>query len=300
MDLKLIDEFSVLAQSRSFRQAAHKLGISPSLLSSHMASLEKKLETQLFKRSAHMLELTESGKCFFTDAREISAEWSQTLKSINAVSDNSYRSLRIGMSGFTIPAILGPFLDTVNLRYPGIDLSIFDDSRFGIPDGLGNGQIDIFFTYCDERTQYEGITKELLYTTKVLVLVPQNHRLAYNSSVSVSQLDGERFVLYPETAECSMRKCEYSLLEDSGITFSVYTGVACPSAHYVFVPIGKGLVLCPWVSRDMIPPNTVALSVDNPDFTMSMYMFYRRDAANPYLSEFLRDFRSFSFRRPET
>ena len=299
MDLKLLEEFTVLAQASSFRQAAKQLDISPALLSSHMNTLEKKLGAQLMERNAHRLTLTDAGKCFLADAREITGDYRQLLQNLNAVSDSRYRSLRIGISGFTIPGMLGPFLDTVNLRYPDIHLEIFDDSKFGIVSGLSSGQVDIFFTYCDEDTHYEGIEKELVYSTKVMVLVAKNHRLGFASSVRCKDLDGERFVLYPHTAEPATRNCELALLENSGISFSVYEGTACPAVHYVMAPIGKGLVLCPWITQNMVPPNTTALSVDDPDFIMEMYMFYRSDGANPYLAEFLQEFRSFSLRRDE-
>ena len=299
MDLKLLEEFTVLAQAPSFRQASRELDISPALLSSHMNTLEKKLGAQLMERNAHRLTLTEAGKCFLMDAREIVSEYRQLLRNLDSISDNNYRSLRIGISGFTIPGMLGPFLDTVNLRYPDIHLEIFDDSKFGIVDGLNSGQVDIFFTYCSDREQFEGIEKELLYSTKVMVLAAKNHRLGFFSSVKLKDLEGERFVLYPQTAESATRNAELELLDNCGIHYSVYEGTACPAVHYVMAPIGKGLVLCPWITQNMIPPNTTALSVEDPDFIMEMYMFYRSDCVNPYLTEFLQEFRNFSFRRNE-
>lgn len=300
MDLERLEEFSALEQAGSFRQAAEALGISPSLLSAHIDSLEKKLGVRLMERDAHRLELTDAGKCFLTDAREIIADYQQTLSAIGTVSRESYRSLRIGMSSIIIPAKLGPYLDLVNLQYPDIHLDIFDDSRFGIAEGLNGGAVDVFFSYCTPELNFEGLTKEPVYTSRVQVLVPMSHRLAYKSSVSMKELDGERFVLYPETAERAVRTCELSLLQKAGIAFSVYDGTVCPTAYFIMVPVGKGLVLCPWVMKDMVPPNTAALFVDDPDFVMTMYMFYRKDCPNPYLPEFLSGFRSFSNRRAGT
>jgi len=44
----------------------------------------------------------------------------------------------------------------------------------------------------------------------------------------------------------------------------------------------------------MIPPNTIALPVIDPSFEITMYMFYRADNPNPYMTEFLEGLRSFS------
>ena len=294
MDIQRLEEFSVLAASATFREAAEKLGISPALLSSRIAGLEKKLGVSLLERSAHRVELTAAGRRFLTDAKALDAEYRQLLDGLNASERHSDLSIRIGMSGFAIPAKLGPYLDTVNLRYPDIRLDFLDDSAAGIAEGLADGTYDLFFTYADRALQYPGVEKEFVYDTRVLVLVPLSHPLANRSSIRPADLDGERFVLYPNTAEPAMRDCELSLLRRSGISFGVYEGDVCANAYYVMVPVGKGLALCPWTLRSMIPPNTAAVSVSDDEFTFSMYMFYRHDCANPYLTEFLNDFRRFS------
>lgn len=293
IDIKKLEEFTVLADSASFRTAAQALGISPALLSNHIAGLEAKVGLRLVDRSAHRFELTEAGRRFLGDARDLVNEYRQMVYGLGAENKSDYRSLRIGMTGFIIPAKLGPFMDTVNLRYPNINIEILDDRYKSIPDGLADGSYDIFFSYCTDGLQFEGVEKEFVYSTRVQVLVPLNHHLAGRSVISARELDGERFILYPETAERAMREVERSLLDRSGINYSLYEGSVCPSAYYIMVPVGKGLVLCPWVLRHMTPPNSTALSVSDPEFVFSMYMFYRKDCPNPYLPEFLKNFREF-------
>lgn len=293
MDIQRLEEFTVLAQCGSFRGAAEALGISPALLSNHIAALEAKAGVRLIERSAHRFELTEAGRRFLGDAQDMVNEYRQMLYGIGTGSESSHHSIKIGMTGFIIPSKLGPFMDTINLRYPNINIEIFDDRHRSIPEGLADGSYDVFFSYATEELQFPGVEKEFVYSTRVQVLVPLSHHLAGKSIISARELDGERFVLYPETAESAMRDCEKNLLDRSGISYSVYEGSVCPSAYYIMVPVGKGLVLCPWVLRHMVPPNTTALSVSDPEFVVSMYMFYRKDCPNPYLREFLDSFREF-------
>lgn len=299
MDINRLEEFAILAQHGSFRTAAGELGISPALLSSHISALETKAGVRLVERSAHRFELTEPGRRFLAEARDMVNEYRQTLQSIGTDSSSEHLGLKIGMTGFIIPSKLGPYMDIINLRYPNIKLEILDDRSKGISEGLADGTYDVFFSYCPDDRQYEGVEKEFVYSTRVQVLVPLNHHLAGKSAISSRELDGERFVLYPETAESAMRDVERGLLDRSGINYSVYEGKVCPSAYYIMVPVGKGLVLCPWVMRNMVPPNTAALSVTDPEFVISMHMFYRRDCPNPFLGEFLDGFRSFENRRDD-
>ena len=84
MDIQRLEEFTVLASSATFREAAAKLGISPALLSSRIAGLEKKLGVPLLERSAHRVELTAAGRRFLTDAKALDAEYRQLLDGLNA------------------------------------------------------------------------------------------------------------------------------------------------------------------------------------------------------------------------
>jgi len=293
MDINKLEEFVVLANSPSYRSAAAQLGISPALLSNHIAALEKSLDTRLFERDAHSLSLTKAGKLFLNDAREISGEYQQMLTEIGTFSEGNDMSIKIGMTGFSVPNPLGPFLDSVNLSHPGINIEIFDDRTIGIQEGLTSGKLDIFFTFCPDGMLFDGIEKEAVYSAKMQVLVPMHHHLAHKTSINLSDLDGERFVLYPETAEPAMHQCELELLQNSGISFSVYEGYVCPSAYCIMVPVGKGIALCPRTMRNMIPPHTASITVNDPNFEVTMYMFYRADNPNPYLPRFIEDFRSF-------
>ena len=293
MDLQRLEEFCVLAGTGSFSASAEILGISQPLLSNHISLLEKRLGIRLLERNAHGVALTEAGSRFLSDAREIVQDYSQMINSIGTVSEGEGIGIRIGFSGFIIPSRLGPFLDTVNLQYPNIKLELFDDRNYDIEHSVGDGEIDIFFSYAPEKLLYPGIAKEEVYNTKVLVLVPLHHHLAHKSSLSLADIDGERFVLYPEGRERAYNEAEREILLRSGISYSLYEGSVTPNAHFVLVPIGKGLALCPRTTRDLIPPNAIALPLIDPSFEMTMYMFYREDNPNPYVSEFIENFRAF-------
>jgi DNA-binding transcriptional LysR family regulator len=201
------------------------------------------------------------------------------------------------MTGSAMPARLGPYLDDVNRREPNIRLGLLDDSRYGIESSLKRGEVDLFFSYCADDEQYGGIERELVYTTRLLALVPSGHRLAHRGSIALKELEGETIIHYPATAEPAMRDCEIALLRRHNISYSIYGEPASPSTYFVLVPIGKGIVLCPWVMRDSIPPNTFALNISDADASISMYMFYIKDSANPALAGFLDGFKGFETMR---
>ena len=59
--LTLMRSFVGVTKSRSFSQAARALGISGSLVSRHVAELERDLDVRLVNRTARTVSLTEAG-----------------------------------------------------------------------------------------------------------------------------------------------------------------------------------------------------------------------------------------------
>ena len=64
-------EFWVLSKTLNYNKAAEQLFLNQSLLSKHIAAMEKELNTQLFLRTSHEVTLTEAGKMLARQAEEI-------------------------------------------------------------------------------------------------------------------------------------------------------------------------------------------------------------------------------------
>jgi DNA-binding transcriptional LysR family regulator len=63
--------FSEIAAAGSVKNAAEKLGLSPSTLSEHLGQLEHDLNIKLFQRQHRKLILTDEGARLFHSAREM-------------------------------------------------------------------------------------------------------------------------------------------------------------------------------------------------------------------------------------
>ena len=121
------------------------------------------------------------------------------------------------------------------------------------------------------------------------MLLPRSHRLANRTTLSVKELDGESFVLYPRTKENSIRDFQLRNLKASGISYKVYESETSPLFYKLLVPIGKGLILSP---RDMmdLPPNTVCISVTDIPFPAAPCFFYDRASLGEETEAFVRDY----------
>lgn len=293
MDFERLAEFSLVAQYGSIKKAALELGISSATLSARMIRFEEHLGTPLFIRKADAMVLTPAGEQLLPSAQEIVASYQGLRKSMHSVQDHSYHGLRIAISGSNLPLNLGPFLDLLNLNYPGIRLEILDDSQYGIVDGLQSGTVDIYFAPVMADFAPKGLMKVPVSTSGQYVILPRHHRLADRTMVSIRELDGEQFILYPKTAEPANRDFQLRNLADSGIHYTVYDSDTAAVFYKLLVPVGKGILLRPTPMMD-IPPNAVCIPVTDLPHQAPTCFFYDKTNPNPDVLAFATDFPKFA------
>lgn len=292
MELDRLEEFLILARTLDLKTAAASLGISPATLSTRIRSFEKSLGVSLFVRSGRSLSLTDAGDRLLPNAAELLDSYHQLLQGLHATSRHRYRQLRLGIAGGGLPLYLGPFLDALNQTFPDMRLNLTDDSQYSIAEGLRSGAVDIYFASVMADFQLEGIEKRPMAASNQYVLMPRQHPLAGRNSISIRELDGECFILHPETEEPCIRAFQQANLSAAGIRYSIYEGYAAPVFTKLMVPIGKGLILSPTLAMDL-PPGTVSVSVSDLPFPATPCYFYRTGDQNPEVTAFIRDFSRF-------
>jgi len=99
--LRALAVFSTVAEAGSFRAAAKKLGLSASVVSHHVTSLERHLDTPLIYRTTRKLSLTEAGKRLVTSAHTMMKAAEEGFSEVGHQTRNPTGVLRV-----TAPAIL--------------------------------------------------------------------------------------------------------------------------------------------------------------------------------------------------
>lgn len=116
-----VPHFFHVAEERSFRRAAQKLGLTPAAVSKAVLKLEEKLGVKLLQRTSRAVALTPEGTEFLTRCRE-------AISSLQAGREQLSESRRLprGELSISLPFILGrvvvPALPRLTARYP--DLSV--------------------------------------------------------------------------------------------------------------------------------------------------------------------------------
>ena len=292
MDLNRLEEFTVIAKHLSIKKAAEELQISSATLSSRLNTFEKSLGVALFYRNSNGLVLSPAGKKLLKEAISITQSVQALKKDIKHSASTEIAHLRIMVVGLGLPFFLGPFLDIVSKKNPNLQLDIVDDSYCSIEEGLKNNTIDLVFAPTMSHTCPDGIIRHELATAHQYILMPQSHPLAEASSLSIKELDGETFILYPNRASTVLRNFQIANLASSGIRYKIYESDTSAAFYQLLVPIGKGLIITPFhILNDL--PNSRTVPIRDIPHPAPSSLLYAKDQIRPEAKLFVNEFLKF-------
>lgn len=122
--------FVAVCEAQSLTAAAHRLGLSPSVISRQIAALEGRLGVRLFHRTTRQISLTDAGARYLERTRRILADLEETEQA--AQSD---RTEPAGKLSVTAPLIFGrlhvaPLLAHFVERHPKVSVELILSDRF--------------------------------------------------------------------------------------------------------------------------------------------------------------------------
>lgn len=123
MELRHLKYFVAVAENLNFSRAAVRLYISQPALSRQIKDLEKELSVMLFLRQPDGLKLTEAGKFFLEQAKDILNRSDVSVRTIKADYANQDQPLIIGYIPTILQSFLGQTLQKFGLAYPQISVS---------------------------------------------------------------------------------------------------------------------------------------------------------------------------------
>jgi len=139
-DLNLLRVFVAVAEARSFRAAADRLGVTRSAVSQAIRRLEDGLGIALVQRSTRSVRLTEAGARLHRDIAEPLSTIGAALD--EATDDGPPRGLlRVAVTSIAERFLSGPLIASFAEAYPGItlDVTVTDDEGDIVAAGFDAG-----------------------------------------------------------------------------------------------------------------------------------------------------------------
>ena len=125
MNLKQLEAFVRVAETKSFSEAAKRLYLTQPTVSAHVASLEKELGACLLTRSTKEVSLTEEGEALYEYAVQMLA-LEQKIKERFGSREKGKSVLRIAASTIPSQYLLPEIMVRFRERYPGVRLRVME------------------------------------------------------------------------------------------------------------------------------------------------------------------------------
>ncbi|WP_106497472.1 LysR family transcriptional regulator [Lentibacillus sp. Marseille-P4043] len=143
MDMRTLEMFILAAECENFRMVAEKMFITQPAVTFQIRQLEKELGNKLFIKSGRNIALTELGRLFYIEAKEIIAQYNKSINTINRFQQGYYKTIRVAISALLADTILPSILRQYTERYPHVELSIQVLESEQISNVVFSGEVDI-------------------------------------------------------------------------------------------------------------------------------------------------------------
>ncbi|NNE72090.1 MAG: LysR family transcriptional regulator [Acidimicrobiales bacterium] len=193
MDLRQLRALIAVAEHGTFSAAAKSLHTVQSNVSTHVARLERELDTTLIDRKTN--ELTAEGEAVATRSRRVLSEMDAISSDVAAFRDDIRGSVRLGMIGTTGRWLLPRLLDSMAETYPGIRLVIVDATTTSLTPQLVAGQLDAAVVQLPVNDP--DLVTEPLFEEDRIVIAPSGHPWAKKTSVDISDLGAHPLLCTP-------------------------------------------------------------------------------------------------------
>ena len=193
MNIKQLRYFLVVAKEKQITSAAKRLYIAQPLLSYQLKQLEIELGAQLFKRTAHGIELTDAGQILQSYASEILSLSESVKNQVHKTVSGELGTIAIGMASSSTGLIPMKSFQDLTKFYPEINFDIYEDNTFGIIDKLEKKTIDLGIV----RTPYNrnGLNAKTL-TTERMMAVTVDHKFKDKTELRIKDLNEQPLIIY--------------------------------------------------------------------------------------------------------
>jgi len=195
MELRHLRYFVAVAEEQNITRAAARLHVSQPPLSRQIHDLEEMLGVTLFERGPKAVRLTKAGKLFLPEARAVLQRAEEALHSVKSIRT---QELNVGYAPSPTLEVLPPALRLFRKVEPEVQVHLHDLSTGEMLSGLRDESLDVALLVIGNTRTTPDIRVEKLTEFPMGVLLPLDHPLSRNRSITVAEIAGDDFVAYSE------------------------------------------------------------------------------------------------------
>lgn len=287
MELRHLRHFVAVAEELSFTQAARRLHIGQPPLSQSIRSLEDSIGAQLLERSRRWVRLTDAGRIFLEDARQILALSEGAAQHARQAQDGEIGELRLGFHGSTpFTPLFSRVINAYRKHAPGVRLHLTQMTTMEQMDALRQSRLDLGFVRPPETPPPSDLLLLSLQSLPLAVATPASHRLAQQPSVSLGELADEPFIMFTRDQGTTLYPQILRLCAGAGFTPRIAMEVREAGTILGLVAADCGIAILPRMFACIDIRNLAWLALDEPQARTELMLAYRKSNASPQVAAF--------------
>lgn len=275
IELRHLRYFIAVAEELHFGHAAARLNISQPPLSQQIQILEQQIGARLFARTNRSVSLTEAGKQFLADSRQILSQVDDAAARAARLHHGETGELHIGFTS-SAPFIkaVSDTLSTFRRRYPDVHIQTRETNTREQIVPLNEGALDLGLmrnTQLPETLVWERVLREPL-----LAMVPRDHPLASQPGVSLRELAREPFVFFDPHVGTGLYDDILGLMRRYGLTPVIAQEVGEAMTIIGLVAAGLGVSILPASFRRVQLSEMCWLPIEERDAVSEMWLVWSK------------------------
>lgn len=275
MELRQLRYFMEVARREHVSEAAEHLHVAQSAISRQIANLEDELGVELFQREGRNVKLTSIGKLFLEHTETAMKAIDYAKEQVDEYLDPERGTIKIGfptsLSSHLLPTIISAFKE----NYPNVAFHLRQGSYKFLIESVKKRDINIAFLG-PVPVDDEDIEGHILFTEKILALVPSSHPLATQENLRLRDLRNEDFVLFPNGFV--LRKIAVDACKQAGFMPNISSEGEDLDAIKGLVSAGMGITLLPESTvSETTPRFTTKIPIHTPEVKRTVGMIIPRN-----------------------
>lgn len=277
INLQSLRYFEMVARYEHYTKAANELYITQSTLSKAIEGLEDELGVKLFERQGRNVRLTFPGRVLRDYVQRGINEIEKGLDRVRALASDESGTVRLAAVNTAGMKLLPQHMKGFRDIHPTVGLRYVQKPTYRILDDLLAGEADI--GYCAEyelSETYSPISRELLTTSELCLIVPREHPLSSREFVEFGEMEDETWIGY--TGDTGMATAILNTVrtqtESSKLHFSFFAADETAVLSLVRAGLGIGMI----TDNDFLSTEgVVKIRITKPCFFCNYYMAWNQE-----------------------
>lgn len=287
VELRHLRYFVAVAEELSFTHAAARLHTAQPSLSQQIRQLERAVGVKLLDRSRHHVALTNAGRIFLSQAKDILGRVEHAQRLARQAADGHAGDLSVGTFPSADVRILPALRPILARRLPNLRLILHSKYAVEPLAGLQTGTLDVAFMR-DPLDADAGLEVVELLREEIVIMLPSHHALARRKKVPVKSLHDLPCITMERSLSPALHDATAALYREAQIRMHAVSSADNVLGHLQLVREGMGFALLPDSMSALLPAGVTFRPLDsNPVPTVSIVVAWKRGNNSRLVREFV-------------